>query len=91
MHKSELESCEFCDRVIPNTGGKDSKIAINSVNPNIVAIGTDWAKKDYYAQMNFTQEWLDDNNIVLVYIPYTEHISSTLIRRQIVETFGNNK
>ena len=33
--------------------------------------------------MNFTQEWLDNNNIVLVYIPYTRGISSTELKSRI--------
>jgi len=37
-------------------------------------------KKDYHAQMSFTQEWLDERGIGLVYVPYTQAISSTQIR-----------
>jgi glycerol-3-phosphate cytidylyltransferase-like family protein len=70
--------------VIPNEGGSDSKPAILSVKPDIIAIGDDWAKKDYYKQMNFTQEWLEEQGIVLVYIPYTRGISSSDIRKRIL-------
>lgn len=78
--KEVLLSCRYVDEVIPNTNGEDSKPAILSVKPKFVIIGSDWAKKDYYKQMNFTQEWLDENDIILLYIPYTENISSTLIK-----------
>jgi len=78
--KKVLESCIYVDQVVENIGGKDSKISIRSVNPDIIAIGDDWAKKNYYEQMNFTQEWLDKNDILLVYIPYTEGISTTKIK-----------
>ena len=81
--KKMLESCKFVDKVIPNSEGEDSKPTILSVNPDFVVIGSDWAKKDYYGQMNFTQEWLDENNILLVYIPYTEGISTTLLKTKI--------
>ena len=80
--KEVLLSCKYVDEVIPNIGGKDSKPAINSVGPDYIAIGTDWAKKDYYSQMNFTQKWLDDNNITLIYLPYTEDISTTEIKKR---------
>ena len=49
--------------------------------PDIMAISTDWATKDYYKQMGITQDWLDGHNIVLVYIPHTIGISSTILRK----------
>ena len=78
-----LRSCRYVDDVIPNVGGKDSRIAIEQVKPQFIIIGSDWAKKDYYRQMSFTQEWLDERNIVLCYVPYTENISTTDIKRRV--------
>ena len=78
-----LLSCKYVFDVVPNTFGKDSKPTILSIKPNIIAIGDDWAKKDYYKQMDFTQDWLEENNIVLVYIPYTKGISSSEIKNRI--------
>jgi glycerol-3-phosphate cytidylyltransferase len=79
QRESMLRACRYVDGVVPHSG-YDSKPTILSVKPHVVAIGTDWAKKDYYKQMGFTQEWLDDNWITLVYIPYTDGISSTRLR-----------
>tara|TARA_Y100000361_G_C11157578_1_gene345190 strand:- start:369 stop:794 length:426 start_codon:yes stop_codon:yes gene_type:complete len=70
--------------VVENVGGYDSKPAILTVSPDIIAIGDDWCKRDYYTQMNFTQEWLDENGILLVYIPYTKNISTSLIKSKII-------
>lgn len=78
-----LKACKYVDQVIANSGGADSKPTILQVNPNIVAIGSDWAKKDYYKQMQFTQDWLDDKDISLIYIPYTKGISSTEIKTRL--------
>lgn len=78
-----LLGCRYVDKVIPNTGGIDSKPAILSVNPDIIAIGDDWALKDYYSQMGFTQEWLDSNDITLIYIPYYKGISTTKIKESL--------
>ena len=78
-----LKACKYVDQVIANSGGSDSKPTILQVNPNIVAIGSDWAKKDYYKQMQFTQDWLDDKDISLIYIPYTKGISSTEIKTRL--------
>ena len=79
-----LLGCKYVDRVVNNIGNEDSKLAILSVLPHIVAIGDDWAKKDYYSQMKFTPEWLEENKIVLIYIPYTRGISSTELRERII-------
>jgi glycerol-3-phosphate cytidylyltransferase len=69
--------------IYPNTGGADSKETIEQVNPDIIAIGSDWARKDYYKQMGFTQDWLDERDISLMYIPYTPGISTTELKRRI--------
>lgn len=71
------------DEVIPNIGGADSKPSIMAIKPDYVVIGDDWAKKDYYAQMQFTQEWLDENDITLLYTPYTQGVSTTEIKRRL--------
>jgi cytidyltransferase-like protein len=55
--------------------------------PQILATGTDWARKDYLKQIGCTQDWLDEQGIILAYIPYvqTMPISSTEIKRRIRE------
>lgn len=78
-----LLGCRYVSRVVPNFGGPDSKIAIEFVNPSIIAIADDWCKKDYYKQMSFTQAWLDERDITLIYIPYTENISTTSLKERI--------
>jgi len=78
--RAVLDACAYVDRVIPNIGGADSKPSIESAKPDIIAIGSDWARRDYYAQMQFTQDWLDEQGISLIYIPYTQGISSTEIK-----------
>jgi glycerol-3-phosphate cytidylyltransferase len=83
QRKLILESCIYVDLVIPNINGNNSKTSILEVNPDIIAIGSDWAYKDYYTQMGFDQQWLDDHNIMLLYIPYTTTISSTKIKNKI--------
>ncbi len=81
-----LAACRYVDRVIPNTGGADSKPAIKSVMPDLVVIGTDWLRKDYLKQMNFDVDWLEANGIGLAYIPYTAGVSSTEIKRRLRAT-----
>jgi len=75
-----LMACRWVDRVIPNFGGANSKPSIELVQPDIIIIGSDWARKDYYKQMQFDQDWLDERDIALCYIPYTDGISSTKVK-----------
>jgi glycerol-3-phosphate cytidylyltransferase len=86
-YKERLElllSCRYVDEVVPNIGGKDSKVSIGFVRPDYIVIGTDWATKDYYKQMGFTQQWLDAMDIVLIYVPYTSGISTTELKARIL-------
>lgn len=78
-----LSACKFVNFVIPNIGGADSKPTIEECKPDVIAIGSDWARKDYYKQMQFDQDWLDERQISLIYVPYTKGISSTLIKQKL--------
>jgi glycerol-3-phosphate cytidylyltransferase len=78
-----LLGCRWVDRVVPNVGGVDSRVSISLVSPDLVVIGSDWARRDYYAQMHFDQDWLDERGIGLCYIPYTQGISSTVIKERL--------
>jgi glycerol-3-phosphate cytidylyltransferase len=71
---------DLVDEVLPNTGGEDSTQLIRRVKPNVIAIGSDWLRRDYCKQMNFTPEYLEVKRIALVYIPRYTDISSTLIK-----------
>jgi glycerol-3-phosphate cytidylyltransferase-like family protein len=82
--KAVLMGCRYVDSVVANVGNEDSKPAIENVIPDFVVIGDDWARKDYYAQMQFTQAWLDAQQIQLIYVPYTVGVSSTDIKARIV-------
>lgn len=80
-----LLSCKYVSAVIPNDGGADSRPAILDVMPDVIAIGSDWARKDYHSQMGFTQDWLDSHNISLMYIPYTANISTTNLKARLAD------
>ena len=80
--ETALYNCKYVDKVVENIGGADSKPAIIDERPDIIAVGTDWVGKNYYKQMGFTEDWLEQNGIVLLYIPYTEYISSSYIKQR---------
>lgn len=77
--KAVLEACKYVSEVVENTGGADSKPSILQVRPDIILVASDWARKDYYKQMSFDQDWLDEQGIALCYIPYSWGISTTEI------------
>lgn len=81
--KKVLLSCKYVSRVIENFGNEDSKPVIETIKPDIIAIGDDWKDKDYYKQMGFDSKWLTQRGIELKYIPYTKEISSTIIRSRL--------
>ena len=79
-----LSHCFYVDEIIENKYDSDSKRLIEEIMPNIIAVGTDWAGKDYYSQMGFTQDWLEEMNIVLCYLPYgNTGISTSEIKNRI--------
>lgn len=102
---ANLEYVKFCE---PNIGNEDSRVTIMKANEELnshqngakikyLAIGSDWATKDYYKQMGFTQEWLDSQGITVVYIPYYNGISTSEIKKRYdlyaknISTDTNNK
>lgn len=80
--KKMLIEARSVDKVVENAGGEDSKPVIIQELPDFLIVGSDWAKKDYYKQMNVTEEWLCSRGVTLIYVPYTESISSTIIKEK---------
>jgi cytidyltransferase-like protein len=60
---------------------------IETLGPDVLAIGSDWARRDYLAQIGVTQDWLDERKIILAYVPYVQAmpISTTEIKRRVRE------
>lgn len=51
--------------------------------PGVLTVGTDWARRDYLAQIGVTQDWLDERGITIAYVPMRPlGISSTEIVRR---------
>jgi glycerol-3-phosphate cytidylyltransferase len=66
-----------------NSAGRD---LINMMRPDILVVGSNWAKRDYLKHIDVSQDYLDENEITLIYVPYTQGISSTDIKRRSVES-----
>lgn len=76
-----VRSCKYVSSIVKNNI-KDTGQQIIDIGPDIVAIGTDWATKDLYKQYGIPKNILDK---YLIYIPYTEGVSSTIIKKRINE------
>lgn len=71
-----------------NSSGRE---LIDQVKPDIIVIGSDWGRKDYLAQIDVTWDYLDDNNISLMYVPYTKGISSTEMKKRVKSDNNSNQ
>lgn len=74
------------DWVVENTWDEDLKPLITNWKPDFLVVGSDWAKKDYYAQIQASPEWLAQQKVTLLYVPYTENTSSTIIKDRVRES-----
>lgn len=77
--RSVLESCRYVDEIIKGDNEKTlDEICNNDIG--IVVVGSDWVKKDIYKQYGVSKVFLD---WMLVYVPYTEEISTTELKRRL--------
>lgn len=68
------------DEVFANYGDAAQPDLIDRVAPDVIVIGEDWAKNNYLTQIGVTQQWLDERNIQLCYVPRTGDWSSTALQ-----------
>ena len=68
-------------RVLLNDG--PGRELIYEVHPDIIVVGTDWARRDYLKQLDVTQDELDELVISVAYVPMRPiGISSTEVLRR---------
>lgn len=74
-----VEACRYVDTVLVNWDGADSRRIVDKVQPDFVVVGDDWQTRDYNKQMGWDDAWLRDRDISIVYVPYTQEISTSSI------------
>lgn len=79
--RSMLEACIYVDEVIVNEGDEDSRPAILASGATHVVHGDDWTGDALMEQMGFGMDWLKEMDLTLLYLPYTEGIST----RELIE------
>lgn len=79
-----VRAIRYVDEVVANDG-LDQSALIESLSPDILVVGVDWATKDYYAQIGVTPDWLHEHNISLVYVAHehTNTVSTSLLRTRV--------
>lgn len=77
-----IKSIRYVDKAIPQTGYDiQNKIdAVIKYGVNVVFVGTDWKGTEKW---NSLEKELQKYNCKVVYLDYTEGISSTLLRKKI--------
>lgn len=85
QRKTVLEALRCVDQVIESVPAR-TKGELLQFKPDLVVVGSDWAGKDLYKQYELTQDWLDQHGFQLIYLPYTEGISSTQIKQRLCTT-----
>ena len=79
-----LRACRRVDNVIVNLGGHNSKSDIIYSEATHIVHGDDWVGESLYEQIGVDKEWLKDNDIKMLYLPYTHGISTTEIIEKVV-------
>lgn len=80
-----LVGCAYVDSLIGNYGEETLRPLIEDLQPDKLVVGSDWEDKDYWSQTDLTPEFLAQYGCELVYVPYTETISSTAIKERLRE------
>lgn len=59
---------------------------IEACRPRVLAVGSDWARRDYLAQVHVTWTWLESRGVTLAYVPRSrwQPVSSSEIRGRVV-------
>jgi glycerol-3-phosphate cytidylyltransferase len=76
-----IESIKYVDIAVYQEN-LDKIHAYDKYNFNVIFIGDDWKGNDRW---NKTEAELNNVGVDVIYLPYTKHVSSTLLRKKILE------
>lgn len=76
-----LNACRYVSRVVPNDQADGSALGvIADSGADLIVVGSDWENRDYLGQLGVPADWLQARGIGVVFLPYTEGVSTTAIR-----------
>lgn len=74
-----VSAIKYVDKVIPQTDMNKLKAALDN-NINVMFVGSDWQGTEKW---NNIEKELKKYNIDVIYLPHTEGVSSTILRKKI--------
>ena len=78
--KEVIKACRYATATVFEIDINNFKKQVECFEADFVIAGSDWAKKDIYKEYRVPKKWLDP---YLIYVPYTEGISTTDIKKRI--------
>lgn len=78
---SIVQAIRFVDCVVPQTN-RDKYLAWKEIGFNKLFVGDDWKGSPLFEEL---EDKFRSKNVELIYIPYTQHISSTILRNRILK------
>lgn len=91
--KEMIELTGLVDLVVSNSQPDGTiKTLLSNIQPDLIVIGSDWARKDYIGQLGVDWDYLDSKKIGICYVTYTSNISTTEIKKRISasNSYSNN-
>lgn len=80
QRREMVAACRDVDLAVCNSGDESAWPTIMVIEPNLILVGDDWKDRDYLGQLNVRQEWLDERQIRVEYVPRTTGQSSSALR-----------
>lgn len=74
-----VASCKYVDKVIPQIN-RDKIEAYEKLHFDIMFVGDDWKGKELFNQV---EKYLNNHGVEIIYFPYTQGVSSTLLREKL--------
>lgn len=72
-----LLACKYVHDATLHDG--DTAKYIEKTRAKLIVIGSDWLERDYLTQLGVTEEWLNKRGISVLFVPYTQGISTSRI------------
>ena len=77
-----VAACRHVTHVVANSENGNSRGVITACKPRYVVIGDDWLDQHYLAQLQIDNEFLEKQDVSIVFVPYTRGVSTTDILRR---------
>jgi glycerol-3-phosphate cytidylyltransferase len=78
-----VNSCKYVDYAFIMDSYENQPFFIEENNPDFIVMGSDWQSKDYFKQLFIDQKFLDRIGAEILFVPYTDGISTTEIIQRV--------